>query len=297
MSDPVPEENTPINNIICISDIHSGCRLALCPIDGVALDDGGTYMPSSMQQKLHAMWTHFWDVWVPAATRGEPYDIVMNGDALNGVPHKAITNISNNWTDQKRIAKDLLLPRIQHPQVRNYYHVRGTEAHVGKSAEHEEDLAEQLGAVASEDGMYARYELWKEIGQQRRLVHFLHHIGTTGSNAYEATAVHKELTEELVEAARWEQRRPDVIVRSHRHRHFQTTMPAGKINPDGSMNTITLRSVVTPAWQAKTPFTWKIAGARLALPQFGGVLVRESEDRELFTREKVWTIPRPKIEV
>lgn len=29
------------NNIVCFSDTHSGCRLALCPPEGVDLDDGG----------------------------------------------------------------------------------------------------------------------------------------------------------------------------------------------------------------------------------------------------------------
>jgi hypothetical protein len=50
-------------------------------------------------------------------------------------------------------------------------------------------------------------------------------------------------------------------------------------------------AIVTPGWQAKTPFAWKIPGARLSQPQFGGVLIRKG-DEELHSRAKVWRLER-----
>src|SRR5260370_29961508 len=44
-------------------------------------------------------------------------------------------------------------------------------------------------AIPTPDGQHARWELWKQVG--KGLVHFSHHIGTTGTNHYESTAVHK----------------------------------------------------------------------------------------------------------
>jgi len=53
--------------------------------------------------------------------------------------------------------------------------------------------------------------------------------------------------------------------------------------------------MVTPGWQAKTPFSYRIAGARLAPPQFGGLLIRQG-DEEPFYREQVWHLSRSKEE-
>src|SRR5260221_5270370 len=100
-----------------------------------------------------------------------------------------------------------------------YYHIRGTEAHVGQSGEYEERLARTLGAKPNTEGQYARWDLWKRVGDTHGpLVHCLHHIGTTGSAAHESSAVNAELTASYVEAARWNREPPDYVIRSHRHR-------------------------------------------------------------------------------
>lgn len=284
-STPPIEGDGTTNNVVVISDTHCGCRLALCPPDGIRLDDGGFYYPSSLQVKIYKFWETFWNEFVPDATRGEPYDVIMNGDCIDGTHHHATTQISHNITDQKRIAYELLQPIAE--KAENYYHIRGTEAHVGKSAREEEDLAERLEAVPNEYGQFARYDLWKTIGPDR-LIHALHHVGTTSSQAYEATAVHKEMIESFVEAARWGREIPDVIVRSHRHRYMMTDIAVQKHG-----KTAHAISVVTGCWQGKTPFVWKLAGARLSTPQFGGIVIRWAHD-ELFIRRCIFTVDRSK---
>jgi hypothetical protein len=280
---------SPTNNIVVVSDLHAGCKLALCPPEGVPLDDGGKYMPSKFQRKLWAMWREFWDEWVPGATRKEPFTVVINGDAVDGVHHNSTTQISHNLLDQSRAAYSILAPIVDRCKGRIYL-VRGTEAHVGTSAKEEEALGERLGIKPNAEGQYARWDLWKELGKGK-LVHFLHHIGSTGSQAYEATAVHKELVEEYVEAARWRRVPPDVIVRSHRHRYIETTVATGTETGETGRGI----AVVTPAWQAKTPFAWKIPGGRLSTPQFGGVVIRWAHS-ELFVVPKVWTVDRSPVE-
>lgn len=272
-----------LNNLVVVSDIHAGCRLGLCPPEGATLDDGGVYQPSKFQLKLWEYWRHFWDEFVPEATRKETYGVVINGDLVDGVHHRGTTQISQNLEDQAEIAYRILEPIAKKCQGR-FWIIRGTEAHVGPSGVEEERLAKRLGAVRNAEGQYARYELWKRVGP--KLVHLLHHIGSTGSQAYEATAVHKELVESFAESARWNRKAPDVIVRSHRHRHIETTIATG----DGH-STARATAVVTPAWQGKTPFLWKIPGARLSTPQFGGIVIRWSEP-EFFIRSKVWTVDR-----
>lgn len=278
-----------ILNLVIISDTHCGCKLAICPEDGIYLDDGGKYLPSSFQLKLLERWNYFWNEFIPEATRNEPFAVIHNGDAIDGVHHNSVTQISHNLTDQKRIALGLLKPIIDKCKGR-YYHIRGTEAHVGKSAQEEEDLAHSLGAIPNSQGQYARYDIRYMLGD--KLIHALHHIGSTGSQAYEATAVHKELTESYLEACRWGQQPPDIIVRSHRHRSIEISMPTMKNGSNGE--TSVARAVVTPCWQGKTPFAWKIPGARLSTPQFGGLLIRYSHN-ELFIRSKVWTVEPSEI--
>lgn len=273
-----------IRNVVVVSDLHCGCRLGLCPEEGIDLDDGGIYMPSKLQRIVWGYWREFWDRWVPEVTHGEPFSIVANGDILDGVHHNSTTQVSHNLGDQRRLA--LRVMRNLHTLCNgNLFMVRGTESHVGQSAVDEETLAREVGAIPNHAGQYARWDLWIEMSG--RLVHFLHHISTSGSNAYEGTALSKELTEEWNEAARWGRPAPDVIVRSHRHRNYKLEVPTR--NGMGY-------AVVTPGWQLKTPFTWRIAGGRLAEPQFGGVLIRMSDEGEFYVRAKVWSLERTEPE-
>ena len=200
-----------INNIVVISDPHCGCQFGLCPAK-VKKDGGGWYYPSAMQKKVWRAWEEWWGELVPKFTKGEPYALVINGDILDGVHHGAKTQISQNLTIQSRIAKEALIPILDNKMCAEYYHIRGTEAHVGKSAELEESLAEELGAVVDEEtGNFSRWEMWMRL--DKALIHFSHHIGATSSSAYESTAVYKELVEMFNESGRWKDEPPDVVVR------------------------------------------------------------------------------------
>ena len=282
-------KRTYTRNLIVVSDTHSGCRLGLVHPDGARLDGGGWYKPSEFQLRMWALWTEFWSVWVPEVTKGEPFDLVHNGDALDGVHHHSTTQISHNLEDQQRIAEAVLRGPVAQCKASGgkYFHVRGTEAHVGQSGEFEERLARTLGAVPNDQQQYARFDLWKRVGGPKGpLVHLMHHIGTTSSAAHEASAVNAELTAEYVEAARWKREPPDFVVRSHRHRSIAVDMDSAKGYA---------AAIVTPAWQGKTPYVFKIPGARLSEPQLGGVLIRRG-DEEHYYRRWVKTFERSKEE-
>lgn len=248
----------------------------------IKLDGGTLHCSSEFQDYTRSLWDEFFGQWVPHVTKGEPWALIINGDALDGVHHGATTQVSHNLGDQAAIARAVLEPVVS--QAAAYYHIRGTEAHVGKSAADEERLARDLGAIPDSNGEHARWEMWhKMIGPDKkdRLVHFTHHIGTTGSSSYEATAIGKEMVEMYTETGRWGEQGADVLIRSHRHRYAQVQMYGAR----GLQI-----SAVTPGWQGKTPFGYKIAG-RMSPPQFGGMLVRVG-DEGLYTRAKVWTLPR-----
>lgn len=276
------------NSLVIVSDLHCGCQMGLVRPDGGHTDGGGRYEASPFQRWLWRCWRYFMDEWVPMATQGDDYALVVNGDALDGRHHRATTQWSQNLADQRKEAGAIIGREVDNPSCAAYYHIRGTEAHVGPSAEDEETLAKGLGAVPDEAGNFARYELWKWVGPERQgLCHVMHHIGTTGSQAYETTAVHKEFIEALTEAGRWGERPPDVVIRSHRHRLTRTEVATKRGRGV---------SIVTPGWQGKTPFAFRIAGARQSQPQFGGIMVRLSDEGELYVRHWVKDLERPEAE-
>lgn len=273
-----------IKQILFISDLHAGCQYGLMPPGRHTLDGEGYCEPSPLQLKVYDWWTEFWEEWVPYETEGEPYAIVVNGDTTDGRHHGATTQVSQNLKDQRRIAQRLLEPIVDKCKG-NFYMVRGTECHVGLAAENEETLGEILKAKKNGTSNHTHWELWLRLGGEKgTLIHALHHIGTTGSMHYESTAAMKELSEAYAEAGRWKNNAPDVIVRSHRHRHIEVSVPTE--NGKGI-------ATITPGWQLKTPLVYRIAGGRSSLPQFGGVLVRKGSKGH-YTREKVFDIDRPK---
>lgn len=274
-----------MRQIVVVSDMHCGCSLGLMPEWGARLDNGQLVTPSPEQRKVWAAWVEFWREWVPENTKGELFSVVVNGDAIDGRHHQATTQWSHNLADQTRCAKECLDHALQQCEgAPPLYWVRGTEAHVGPSGENEESLAQLMGAVPTAGGLHSRHEL--RIDLDGALVDIQHHISPTGSNAYETTALQKEFAIACEEAGRWGQEPPDVIVRSHRHRLAKTEVPTQR----GSGIVVT-----TPGWQLKTPFTYRLAGARQSLPQFGGILVRHG-DGHIYTKHRVWCIDRAPIE-
>ncbi len=280
----------PVNNLVVVSDTHGGCQFGLCPPEGARLTEGGGYHPNALQKVVWSWWEEFWglgnrkDGWVQEVCRGEPFAVAFNGDALDGVHHDSVTQWTHNLADQEELIYRVLRPIVDLCEGR-YYHLTGTEAHSGKSGQHEEQLARRLGAISDETGRYSRYELWVRVG--RGLAHLTHHIGVAGSMHYESTALMRELTEAYVESGRWNNEAVDWVCRSHRHRNAEVRVQTHK----GFATVFT-----TAAWQLRTPFSFRIAGARQSLPQIGGSLMR-CGDEDLFTRHRVWSLKRPRVEI
>ncbi len=275
-----------VRNIVVISDTHTGCKLAMCHPDGADLDDGGTYKPSKIQQKIWDQWEEFWGEWVPRETKGEPFAVVHNGDAVDGVHHGSTTQWSHNLNDQVNHAYKILKPVVDLCEGR-YFHIRGTEAHVGKSAMDEERLAKMLGAVPNDEGQHARYDLWKRLGVSGVLCHFLHHIGTTSSAQHEVSALNAEVAALWTDCARFGREPPMIVARSHRHRCSEIRLPV-----HNGYATV----FVTACWQLKTAYAWKIAGARVTTPQIGGSLIRAGRAEEFHTQHSILDIGRSREE-
>jgi len=266
------EASSPeIKNIIVISDTHFGSTVALCP-PRVRLDDGGWYVSSPMQQKIWAYWKDFWQ-WSFNLIGDEAFALVHNGDVVDGDHHGTTMLFSKNLKDQENLAVQVLEPIVERAAC--YFQIRGTEAHVGQSGSNEERVAKTLGSVVDEDsGQHSRWDLCVELGGE--IINFSHHIGTTTSVAYEASALMREVASNFTEAGQWGLRPATVLVRSHRHRYCQVQPPNCRI-------------LVTPAWQGKTGFVFKLD--RMRMPQFGGVIIRLNDDGiGIHVRERIYTL-------
>jgi hypothetical protein len=125
------------------------------------------------------------------------------------------------------------------------------------------------------------------LNMQGDLVHCAHHIGTTSSSAHETSAINAELSALFTESGRWGHQIPNVIVRSHRHRCAQISLPGSRGDAI---------AFVTAGWQLKSPFAYKVAGGRTTTPQIGGSLIRRStSDGFLYTRHIVHDIGRGEV--
>lgn len=267
---------------IILSDTHIGCSVGLCDCSGGKLDSGNIVEVNAVQEEIHRHWKYMWNVWVPAVTDGQPYYVIHNGDAMDGRHHGSTTQWTQNLNDQNRHAVLVLSKAFS--KATHYFHIRGTEAHSGQAGEEEEKLARALGATPNSAGNYARYDLWSMVG--KGLIHVAHHIGSTSSQAYASSAPMRELMEEYVWASKMGLRAPDAIVRSHRHQYIEVK---------GSSHKGRAFAIVTPSWQAKTPFAQKVA--RVSVPEVGAIFLKWNKSEGLYSRAYVEPLARSDTEV
>src|SRR6266705_2772979 len=98
-----------VKNLVVISDTHCGSTLGLAVKH--RLDDGGWFTPSPLQKKLWAHWQDFWK-WTYGRLNGEPFDLIHNGDIIDGVHHGTTALSSHNITDQCRLAIEIMEPHV-----------------------------------------------------------------------------------------------------------------------------------------------------------------------------------------
>lgn len=250
----------PPKLIVGISDLHCGSTVGLMPPDFVT-EEGNELKQNPLQRWLWDCWQRF-DGWVGEVTNGDPYVLVVNGDATEGNHHGTKQVISPSTKDHVACAEqtlDRLAKRAQEVVL-----AKGTECHTGSD---EITLGKILGAVRDPDTNSRRQQhafdrITLEIHGTRCA--FSHHIGASLRSYLEASQMSIAVNEEHMAAVTNGEPPPTVIVRSHRHRF-------GYYGNDHSL------CVVTPPWQALTRFGHKVVPSARCHP--GGVILdwRESE--------------------
>lgn len=249
------------------SDLHCNSTVAVCP-PSIDLDDGGHYKASPAQTWL---WGHWLEKWEAVARLRDKHKAELigafNGDVTEGWHHGSTQVISNNPTIQSAVVDAVMqVPIGLHPD--SLFFIRGTEAHVGKSASYEESLARSLrisGLPVQGDPDTSTASWWQcKMELNGRLFDLAHH-GRMGQRPWTRMNITMNLAAEIFyEHASNGERHPDIAIRSHLHKFGDT----GSAHPT--------RVIQTPAWQLRTAFTYRVPIENLA--DIGMVVFLVDED-------------------
>lgn len=273
-------------------DQHNGSTTALCP-DVVRLDDGGEYRASKPQRWLFGNWLRLWErvAAIRDSWSGSRLITGFNGDLTDGDHHGTSQILSGNPNAQAFAVNACMAPVLKlKPDAMVF--VRGTEAHVGKSACYEERIADGLrrdGWPVQTEPITGASSWWKwqaELAGVR--VDSLHH-GRMGQRPWTKPNIVANLAAEIFyEHSRLDAMRgdgqvtfPQLALRSHLHRFVDTH------------DQHPVRVIQMPAWQLHTAYTHKVAAESLA--DIGGIIVKieggaYEVEPVLFTAERspVW---------
>lgn len=266
------------------NDQHANSSVALSA-PTVTLDDGQTISASKHQRWLWEKWNEFYAK--ADDTRRElnaEYIQVFNGDLVEGFHHGTVQLMSQNPNIQKAVVSAILEVPYQQKADRMLF-VRGTTAHVGKSASSEESIAmtaraDGRGVISDPDTGTASW--WHFRGELQGVRLDITHHGRTGQREHTrmgAAALHAH--DILLSHVKNGEQPPHLCLRAHYHRF------------NDSHDACAVRVVTNGAWQFKTEHTHKIAADSLA--DIGGLIVvidgGEYEVRKVkfpYSRGTVW---------
>lgn len=255
--------------MLLLGDTHIGSTVSLCtPV--VNLDDGGTYHASRSQRWL-------WDSWLDLIDRATKYKptLILNGDLIEGdKKDRSYQVITRNETNLQSMAAEVFDPLAQ-VSCQSYV-VRGTQAHVGKSANLDDAVGRDLGAVQPEKRKGGPSSFWsinRKVEQLR--VSIAHHASKSGQPWTSPSAAQKLAAKLQFEASQNDDILPDIVFRSHVHQWCD------------SYDAHRVRVIFLPAWTFATEYINRIAPDAIA--EVGAVLLHV--DGKRFEVEKIKYIP------
>jgi hypothetical protein len=230
--------------VMTFSDLHVGSTVGLWPANFHSNE--GNPIGQNIFQKW--LWTCWQDMtgWANKIIGDDSFDLVINGDIVDGIHHKTLQVMTPDLGDQVLAVKQILKPFSD--KCAKLHLVKGTEAHTTTQEIH---VGSALGASKNPlTGQHAWDNL--DLVVNGTLYNFAHHISATARTYLEASA-HSIMLGNLTHSrARTGKPIPKVMVRAHRHRHG--------IWEDGNQI-----SAICGAWQGLTRYGYKVVPD--AIPQ------------------------------
>lgn len=241
--------------VVLIADTHINSALGLCK-PGTILDDGGSYSLNTVQKFLWKSWEQFLKD-VDELTNGYQKNLVLAGDIVElDSKGRSWQTITQNPSTAVSMAVDIFEPLVS--EMDTTFVIRGTEAHTGKSAWGEEELAKDFD---TEPDPQTKQKSWWHLRASFSGVRFdIAHHATMGRLPWTyANSANKLAFVTIIEYVNWGEDPPHVVARAHNHQFAD------------SGRTYMTRGVFLPAWQFHTSYLHRIGKAN-ALPDIGGCI-------------------------
>ena len=259
--------------VAIVSDLHPNSTVGLCP-PLVNLDDGGTYKASRAQRWLWECWQDY-AAKVKDTAGGAETTTIFNGDLVEGDSKKRSNQIiTRNRSTILNIATETIAPLVD-ISTRALF-IRGTSAHVGKSAELEEELASDCTIAVHND---TTASWWNFYGVISGVCFDIAHHGRLSNKPWNRpNALITHTFEKMLAYQKRGERVPDVFIQSHNHKYGDT---------GGNLDSL---GVACLAWQLQTEYSIRIATAEIS--DIGGLIF--VIENGAYTWQKVQYKPKPR---
>jgi hypothetical protein len=230
--------------IVQMSDLHVGSTIGLWPKNFIATE-GFPIGRNKFQEWLGKCWDDML-VWSERVIGEDDFDLVINGDLVEGIHHRSLQVMSPDPGDQTKAVLQVLGPLAQNAS--RLHLIKGTECHTRND---EIRIGHALGASIDPTTGQSAWDVL-DLEMHGTLFNFAHHISATARPYLEASAHSIALGALTHSRARSNKRVPMVMCRAHRHRHGIWT--------DGNQ-----MSAICGAWQGLTRHGYKVVPD--AIPQ------------------------------
>ena len=258
-----------MTTVLVVSDLHCGSYAGLCTPQVVLSDSvRGTQLiheASDDQKRLYDEWFKMCE-----ATKGKVDVVIVNGDACDGMnmADGGRYTITNDMYAQARIAAELLAMIDCDTfilTVGSGYHSRNGKNGSAIEPYMADELRRLKGGKAT---VLFKPETLLEI--DGKVLHILHHTGTTSSFQYRTTALMRDMTTMLLNHQEHKYGHVDMVIRGHAHYYIHVDMSD-------------MQGIISPAWKLRDLFAVKI---NLPQPDIGYVLLNWDNAEDSITVTK-----------
>ena len=111
--------------ILLLSDLHVGSTVGLWPADFTS-NEGNPIGQNKFQEWLWKCWSDAME-WSKRVVGKDAFDVVLNGDLVDGIHHKTLQVMTPDVGDQTDAVKQVLAPLVE--RCAKLHIVKGTEIH------------------------------------------------------------------------------------------------------------------------------------------------------------------------
>lgn len=233
-----------MKTIAIVSDSHCNSTVGLAKPD-IKLDDGDRVSAGVLRRWIFNQFEGVLEE-IDKKKRGQLVGVI-NGDAIElDDKDRSLQLITHNTTEAVQIAVDVFTPFFE--MAHSVYVVRGTTAHVGKSAQGEEALARNFDNTVPDPD--SNSQTWRSLLLECEGVRLdiMHHPPSNGGGRpmNSQSLIARIAADTLFQYANRGKLPPHFVVRSHLHGYRD------------SGNSFRTRAIITPALSLLTEYAYRI---------------------------------------